>query len=234
MRFFVSGEMVANFATSRNIASEGDPSGVKPPDLKNSLNEFPAKAFLGVGSRTTSQLQTLSWGADVGLVFPFRFQGRELRFKPSFGWVRFGMDVDGLVLAAVKDDLLPGTEVELVPGVFTPCQSSQCYGSNAREVNLAAEDSLMLNAIGPGVELEMDAGRFGSIGASVYLGAHFYRVLGDRDVNLSADSGFIGLAPPLGVPDGVRPDSYAADWKFKMDPWLYRVGLGIRFHWLGF
>ena len=99
-----------------------------------------------------------------------------------------------------------------------------------REVNLAAEDSLMLNAIGPGVELEMDAGRFGSIGASVYLGAHFYRVLGDRDVDLSADSGIVGNNPP----DGVRPDRYIADWKFKMDPWMYRAGLGIRFHWLGF
>jgi hypothetical protein len=226
VRFFVSGEIVANFATSRNIASEGDPSGVTFPELKTALDQFPAKAFLGAGSRTTSQLQTLSWGADLGLVFPVRFQGRELRIKPSAGWVRFGMDIDGLVLAAVKDDLLPGTPVEIVPGFFIPCSLTLCYGSNAREVTLAAEDSLMLNAIGPGLELELDAGRFGSIGASLYLGAHVYRVLGDRSVNLSADS--------VAVPDGMSPDIYVADWKFKMDPWLYRASVGIRFHWLGF
>ena len=32
---------------------------------------------------------------------------------------------------------------------------------------------------------------------------------------------------------GVSPTDYSADWSFKVKPWLYRMGVGLRFRWTG-
>ena len=32
---------------------------------------------------------------------------------------------------------------------------------------------------------------------------------------------------------GVAPADYSADWSFKVNPWLYRMGVGLRFRWTG-
>ena len=80
--------------------------------------------------------------------------------------------------------------------------------------------------IGPGFEIEMDIRRVGPIGASLYLTGGGYYIYSDRKIAFSVDR-TIGPDP---VGD---PVTYHADFSFRVDPWLYRAGLGFRFAWLG-
>ena len=92
----------------------------------------------------------------------------------------------------------------------------------------------------------MDAGRFGPIGASLFVGGAAYRLLGDRTIKFSATSGIVAAGnrseqlKPSGQPwprlfgRRLPEDTYTADWSFEADPWLFRVGVGLRFSWLGF
>lgn len=218
-RFFVSGEILPTFASTRDTAKEGDPTGFSlPPAFVNpdgsfDPTQFPESAISGVGSRTSSEVQTLVWGANAGVSFPFQVGERQLRIKPSFGWLRYTVDVDGVVLAALKNDNPP------------------IFGSTIREVVLSGRDSLTLDGIGPGLEVELDAARWGPIGASVYLDAHAYKVLGNRSVNFNDSL----ACPQCGDLDigGLPPETYAAEWSFEVKPWMFRAGLGLRFHWLG-
>ena len=213
-RFFVSGEILPTFASTRDIAKEGDPTGFKfpavflNPDGSFDPTRLPASAITGVGSRTSSEVQTLVWGANVGVAFPFQVGERQLRIKPSFGWLRYTVDIDGLVLAALKNDV------------------GLNFGTTIREVTLSGSDSLTLDGIGPGLEVELDAVRWGPLGASVYLDGHAYKVLGNRSVSFT-DSQFFPAA------GGLPPETYAAQWSFEAKPWMFRAGLGLRFHWLG-
>ena len=78
----------------------------------------------------------------------------------------------------------------------------------------------------------MDTGRHGPIAASIYIGGHAYRVLGGRNIKFSGTASFPdGTADPSG--DGIRSDVYKADFEWQADKWIYRAGIGLRFHWLG-
>jgi hypothetical protein len=176
---------------------------------------YTEEAIGGKGSRTTSQFDTLAWTADVGVAIPFKLAGRRILVKPSAGWTQFGMDVDGRVVAAIKDDHIPGTP-----------NPPNFFGPNIREVFLKDKDSQRFDAIGPGLEIELDAGRHGPIAVAVYVSGHGYRILGDRDVKLSDEQFFDGS-------DGQPADTYRANWSFQTDKWIYRAGIGVRFHWLG-
>ena len=96
----------------------------------------------------------------------------------------------------------------------------------------------------------MEVTQAGPIQTSLFFDAHGYRVLGDRTVKLSASTSAscphpaIPSAPPgyAGDPTfpaicaltyGVNPSDYSAEWSFEVDPWLYRMGVGLRFRWTG-
>ena len=89
---------------------------------------------------------------------------------------------------------------------------------------------------GPGLDLEMDTGRFGPLGTSLFLGARFYRILGNRKIELSDSQSFPQefLADGVTPADGLGPVETNARFRFEVDPWNYRVGIGLRFYWLGF
>jgi hypothetical protein len=209
-RVFATGEILPTFASSRNIANEGNASSFGfPPEL----GQFPDVAITGQGSVTTAEVQTLAFGAAIGIAFPFEVRGRQLRLKPSAGWIRYEVDVEGSVLSAICD------------GGGSRCRTDATPPGFARLIELQGSDSQWFDGIGPGLEIEMDVYRLGSFGVSLFLDGHAYRVLGDRTVDFS-DS--VTFTDPLG-----GPDTYVADWSFEVDPWIYRAGLGIRIHWLG-
>ena len=66
------------------------------------------------------------------------------------------------------------------------------------------------------LELEVDAARLGPFVSSVYLMGRGYRLLGDIDSSFSATNEF----------------GETASWTFRPDRWVWRAGVGIRFHWL--
>jgi hypothetical protein len=89
-----------------------------------------------------------------------------------------------------------------------------------------AEKTETFDGIGPALDIEMDTGRFGPIGSSLFAGVRVYNILGNRDVEIAS--------PVLSFNDPVGNDQTRARFTFEVDPWVYRVGVGIRFQWLGY
>lgn len=247
-RLFARGEILPTFASTRSIASEADPTGVSAPTFGGTGQVQPPgfyteKAIGGQGSETESTVQTLVWAAGMGLAFPFEVRGRLLRLKPSFGWIRYEVEVEGIVVRALKNDR-PDPQQRLgrvirdctfSPDTENPT-SATCSG-----VSLSGSGSQWFNGIGPGLELEMDAFRWGPIGVSLFLGGNAYKILGERRVSFSESVTYPNPSPPNPpvpgppplAPNRIPADTYSANWSFEVDPWLYRAGVGIRFHWLG-
>ena len=93
-----------------------------------------------------------------------------------------------------------------------------------RETILTGSDSRVFNGIGPGLDIEMDAGRYGQVGVSLFLGARAYRVLGERTIEFSSSQSF---------DDQLGMDTATATWEVDVNPWVYRTHVGVRFQWLG-
>jgi hypothetical protein len=231
----------------------GDPPRVEPCDdgeggVRLSTREcyprfgYTESGILGQGSQTTAEIDTLVFGAAVGVAFPFELRGRPLRVKPSFGWIRYKIDVEGRMLRATCA-LYDPTNLE-----SNACISFDVVGPDAgpdgqhgftREIVLGAQGSQSFNGIGGGLDIEMDVWRVGQFGVSLFLGGRFYRTLGDRTVDLSDEAEFpaetrepSAIDPPFNAAF-LPANTFTAKWSFEVDPWMYRAGLGLRLHWLG-
>ncbi|MGH0030247.1 MAG: hypothetical protein ACQGVC_10680 [Myxococcota bacterium] len=233
-RVFASGELITFYSPTEKIAREGSPTGAAPPQNITENTGFPAIALTGLGSQTQSEVQLLGYGAKLGIAFPFEFLGRRLWFKPSAGWIQYEVDVEGMVVHAIKDDLTPPP-----PPPFPQRQ----WGAFVREITLLGSDSATLQGIGPGAEIEMEAGVFGPIGVNIFIEGHAYRVaphlfgqrLGDRrEVAIQSQTSLPLQINRFGsVPSVFGQDTYTADWSWEADPWLWRTGVGVRIQWLG-
>ncbi len=237
-RLFLGAEILPTFGSEREVATQADPDCVKGPEfdavcvsdltgpLERSFNEESAQ---GEGSNTITLTDTLTFGASVGVAFPARIGRRQLRLKPSFGWIHYKIDGSGLVVDA---ECAPSVNPQDQPG-DTQCTDEQDSAAGSpffpgflRETRLQGDKSQMFNAIGGGLDIEMDTIRYGPVGASLFVGGSFYRTLGDRTIGFSDSETF---NDQLGMND--RAD---AEWEIEVDPWMYRAHVGIRFQWLGF
>lgn len=242
-RFFVSGELITFFPPRRQIAREGNPARVGFPDGATNAEQAVSIALVGVGSSVESEIKTLGFGARTGLAFPFEFRERRLWLRPSVGWMQYTVDVQGRVTAGIKDDLYVPLSGDLQTGRWRTIS-----GPGIREVLLQGRGEKTFNGIGPGVELELEAGRFGPLGTSVFMGFDAFYMLGDRDVRFSSSVGcppcpteLVETVLQTPFPPVLRPtpeadigsDNYTADWKFEVRPWAFRTMLGVRVHWLG-
>lgn len=224
-RLFVSGEILPTFASSRDLALEGDPSCIRgpEPDAPCARDEVPGTRRRGFGelgangqgTKTSAQVDTLVFGASLGVAFPLQFGKRQLRIKPSVGWINYEVDAEGLVVDPDCDPDILCTDVRITPGFL-------------RETILTASDSQRFNAIGPGLDIEMDAGRYGPLGVSLFVGGRAYAVVGDRTISFSAMETFTDQISAPGT------DRAVAQFEVEVDPWIYRTHVGIRFHWLGY
>ena len=89
-----------------------------------------------------------------------------------------------------------------------------------REIQLFDDFEQSFPAVGPAFELGVDLGRKGSFKPTVYVDASFYHVLGDRTIEMShAGTDTLG--------------TQVANWTMTVDPWAYRIGLGLRVAWIG-
>jgi hypothetical protein len=227
-RLFLSAEILPTFGTSRTVAGEGDPGCVRGPDINavcavdedgSRIRSFGEDGINGEGSSTKAEIDTLVFGASVGAAFPFELLGRQIRVKPSLGWINYKVKAKGLVVDAMcpTDNCTdvfrptPGDPNNVIPGVL-------------RETRLEGQDNKRLNALGPGMDVEMDVGRFGQVGTALFAGARLYRVLGGRKIRFGAEETY---------DDDVGNDTARARFGVKVNEWMYRGHLGIRFQWLG-
>jgi len=239
-RLFLSGEFLPTFAISRKLVQDGEPDCVRGPELNapcaadeiadakengvTRVNPFGEDEANGRGQFVTAEVQMPVWSASVGVAFPVEFRERQLRIKPSFGWINYEVEAEGLVVEAMCREYIdifgdPTTQcTDIRP---TPGFPEEGF---LREVTLNANASQRFNGIGPGLDVEMDTGRFGPIGSSVFLGARAYYILGDRSFSFGTSEAY---------DDEFGMDTAVANFEVEVAPWIVRASVGIRFQWLG-
>jgi len=243
-RLFASGEILPTFASDRHLAIEGDPGCVRGPepdapcarDETTDEDGFPLRRIAfgeddanGMGTRTSARVDTLVFGASLGVAFPVRVGKRQLRIKPSVGWIHYKIEAEALVVDAACNPVdrctdVSGTELNpKPPPFFIPTVDTGFL----RETILTASGSQRFNGIGPGLDVEMDTGRFGPLGVSLFMGGRAYAIVGDRTISFGADESFTDQISDPGT------DVAFGRFKVKVDPWMFRAHLGIRFYWLG-
>lgn len=245
-RFFVTGEVIPALGPERVLGQDGDPKRIRGPEINTVLaieedaqhfttgppgqpgprtQAFDQQDAVGQGMETVSQVDQLMYGARAGLSFAFEFRGRQLRIKPSAGWLHYRLTVRGTVVDPTC--VPPGrcTNVyQLDPTTPDPIDYRLLAAGFIRETIIFESKDGVFDGVGPGLDLEMDAGRIGPIGAAVFVGAAAYYIPGDRDV-------FLGNQRV--VSDQIGNDTEIAIFRTRVAPWVYRAGLGIRFQWLG-
>jgi hypothetical protein len=224
-RLFASAEILPTFASDRDLALDGDPSCVRGPVsgvrcARDGDRVFEQQEANGLGSRTSARIDTLVYGASLGVAFPVQVGKRQLRIKPSFGWINYKLEAEALVVDA---DCNPSDQCTIVE-------------NRLRERTLTASDSQRFNGIGPGLDVEMDTGRYGPIGSSLFLGARAYRILGNRTISFGTEKDFPETHTDdndLNSPIVFGPEKDVGRFEVEVDPWIYRAHVGIRFYWLG-
>ncbi len=228
-RLFVDVELPYHFGIDRNVAQNQRPTGLREPEGEGITEQLDENALLGAGSRTRSEIQGLVFGASAGVSFAFEAWGRQLRLKPSAGWIRYEIDVRGRVESGICNNANvnhPNPNVRERDTCDLDGRNLGMTRGFTRTVTLLADDTQWFDGVGPGLELEMDAGRFGPFGLSLFLGGEAYYLFGDRTIALSATR-------TIGPDTLGDPVDYHADFSLRVAPWLYRAGLGMRFSWLG-
>jgi hypothetical protein len=227
-RFFLGAEVLPSFSSKRGLAVKGDPGCIRgpEPDAPCAQDEdgsrkvaFTEQSANGQGTKTTAEIATLAYGANLGVAFPVQLGNRQLRIRPSVAWINYKVEAGGVVSDAQCEPPNRCTDV-------TPIAGGPTLEGDLREITLQASASKRFNAIGPGLDIEVDTGQFGPIGSSLFLGGRAYSVLGDRtisfgDVQAYNDNVGTGMAVAAGLFD------------VDVAHWMYRAHVGIRFQWLG-
>ena len=223
-RIFFGAEILPTFAVSRDLAFEGDPGCVRGPEVDapcardedgSRRRPFGEDSLNGEGSRTRARVQKLTYGASLGAAFPFEIADRPIRFKPIVAFMSYRINASGLVVNGACDPTDTCTDWTfsgfVIPGFL-------------RESTLTATRDRRFYAVGPGFDVEMDTGRFGPIGSALFIGMRAYAVMGDRTIKFGTEETY---------DDQIGNDLEAAEFTVRVDPWIYRASLGIRFQWLG-
>ena len=245
-RFFIGGEFLPIFANDHEVAFKGDTGCIRSPFLNPTTGEqtpcvsdidisdpaqLPDQSFeengaQGQGVSTTSTFNLLGWGANFGVAFPAQIYRRQLRIKPYVAWINYQVESNGVVVDAecTPPPVPAPPQQELRLSRCIPTKTQPTVGA-LRETRLTGSASRRYNAIGPGLDVELDVARFNNwLGVSLFAGARAYRTLGDRTIEYSDSASFS---------DAFGNDTAFATWEVEVAPWMYRGHIGIRFQWLG-
>lgn len=186
-RLFAHAGVDYSFGFDYDVAKEGvaEPMFVPPHN-----STWPVVAVPGQGTRVTANIDPVVVRAGLGIAFTSEVWGRRLRIKPSVEWMVSSVHVAGLTNRAYE---------ATVPAYVT---------SPARFylISLQSEADKTFNSIGPGLEFEIDTVRVGPFMIALGISASAYRVLGSREVDLSARSNIQTGKPALpGDPSATPP-----------------------------
>jgi hypothetical protein len=219
-RLFAGVELPYQFGIDRNVAQKERPTGIREPDNPEAGEFLDEGAMLGAGSRTRTEVHGLAFGANAGAVFAFEAFRRQFRLRPSANWLHFQIGARGRVESVIciqfcdADGDLPGDPPDERP-------------APTRVITLKSHDSQWFDAVGGGLDLEMDTTRVGPYSVALFLGGAGYYLPGDRSQRFSATQ---TIGPD---PVGAAVD-YHADFSYRLSPWLWRAGIGMRFSWVGY
>ena len=224
-RLFIGGDILPNFAPGRDVALQGDPDCIRGPEPNapcakdedgTRRSPFAETAANGTGTRVEARVGTMVYGAHIGVAFPFEFAERQLRIKPSFGWINYKVSGSGLVVDAACDPATVCTDYTTNFGFVVQ--------GFLRETRITARDSQRFNGIGPGLELEMDTGQYGQLGVSIFMGAKAYVILDDRTITFKSGETYN---------DQIGNDEVLGKFTVRIDKWMYRAHVGVRVQFVG-
>lgn len=199
-RIFIGGEVLNVSAQSRPIAREGNPSSITDPGA----GTFPEDAILGQGSATQADMRNVMYGARIGISVPVQIGDWRVSIKPAARYLNQKYTFNGKLIHASRGGLL---------GDQPPTTIVEMFGDGSMDVH----------SVGPGLEIEIDAVRIGSVAASVYVSGGGYKVLSDRKTKFFANAR-----------DSLDNRDHTATWKAEIEPWIYRASAGFRVKWMGF
>ena len=200
---FAHVDFAYTFGFEKNIAVLGAPGPLSPPPPL----ETDPRLWKGQGDSMTFKASDFQFSGGVGISFHLDVLDRRVRIKPSLEYMRQSARLQGSLQRVVKTVSGPPNAVEC--GNLTPPLSGY------RCIALGSEKTAVFHSIGPGLEVEVDAGRKGPIVLALYGGAQAYAILGSNRVEFS-DSNDLGES---------------AEWKFIANRWFFRGSVGLRFRW---
>lgn len=187
-RAFLRGGVYASFASTRDLAKDGNPGD---------LSDFPPGStdpdiVDGQGVETSVKIRSPFISAGLGAAFTFEAWERTIRIKTSAEYLRHRAKVTGHLRHAFP----------LFGAIFLT----------------TADDSRTqtFHALGPGLEVELDAMMLGPFMTSVFTSGRALRIIGDRDVKLTDTDAF----------------NRTTNWNYTPDPWMYQAHVGVRLRWL--
>lgn len=200
---FAHVDFAYTFGFEKNIAVLGAPGPLRPPPP---LETNPA-LWKGQGDSMTFKADDFQFSGGVGISFHLDVLDRRVRIKPSLEYMRQSARLSGSLQRVVKTVSGP-------PNQFA-CSSGENPNTGYRCIQLANEKTAVFHSIGPGLEVEVDAGRKGPVVLALYGGAQAYAILGSNRVTFS-DSNDLGES---------------AEWKYIANRWFFRGSVGLRFRW---
>lgn len=204
-RPFLHGDVAIAFDSGWNTAREGSQGKVVIPVIDSDMDGIPdvqpsVQSATGTGSTARHEAEPLRLSTGLGVAFDLELLGRTLRLRPSVEYLWQQTEIRVFVSDAES----------IGGGVLCPC----------RILQLASRETLAFHGIGPGFELELDAGRLGPFATSIYGGVQGYYELGERKVKIKASDAY---------DDGKLANAQAI---FEKDPWNFHGTIGIRLRWL--
>ena len=220
-RFFFRGDVFGSRDDQEAVAKEGDP-GNPLFEIDENLEDGGVDGILGQGTSLRVQSEPLILSGGIGLSFETEVARRRLRIKPSVEWM-FQRDEIHLEWSAVESENTNN------PLLCLPCRTSR----------VKMQTTKGYHSLGPGIEVDLDAGRVGDFTVSVFTQFHALRILGDRQVDLRAESGWFtrtladvngetviqSIDPAVGREDSVVRASY------RREAWGYTAAAGVRIYW---
>ncbi len=198
-RLFGHADVGASFASEYDVAKEGAPGKLElPTSPTTGLPTATFEAFvLGQGSVTRIEWNALAVGAGIGVALTGELGGWRFRIKPSAEYLRQELEASGIAHRAIS----------LAPANIAT--------TNFRLIELRGQRTRVYHSLGPGIELELDAARFGPSVMSVFVSGQAYAALGKRDIDFAAS---------FSDASGTE----RATWHFEPAAWFYRGALGFR------
>ena len=208
---FAHVDFAYTFGFDQSVALAGAPGPLEPPPI-----EFPEEIFWkGQGAYADYKASDFQFSGGVGLVFHFDIFDRRVRLKPSLEYMRNTAKFKGSVSRVLSiESAPPEPSCPSTPG------SSKFY----RCIELSGEKTHVFHSLGPGLEVEVDAGRTGPLVLALYGGAQAYAILGHnagQRVEFSDSKQY-----------EETPEWETAEWSYLANRWFFRGSVGLRFRWV--
>jgi hypothetical protein len=204
-----------------SIANEGEP-GDPLLDLDNKVDaNNPVAGIVGTGTSLRVESEPVIYSGGLGASFETEIASRVVRFRPTLDWT-YQRDRVELAFADAEGQ---GSD----PSRCNPCQIT----------SLQAQTEKGYHSLGPGLEIDLDAGRLGDFVLTVFTRFQSLRTVGDRETSLDATSSW--FTRQTAVIDGEtvitsidpvpgREDSVVTS-RYRREPWSFYGAAGVRLLW---